>query len=249
MYAQCYISANTTLGRPTEDAQCVCACALGVSHPAHTTIQNRIVFEQLGQNIVSKDLTFDVGYYKGTKRVTILSADDMRDVKRLLRSTGSKVALWCMGLSTKQASVGKRTREKPNSDSEISDSDDEPRRVKTKRKSTKRSKHEEKQERIDNTIKELKAKHGTTYTNIQYRVWAESFDTRYHQNLDQPPRGSLFKSQGRKSIFKYGRPAPWHRFDTTKSGKHQVYLYTAILGTTRSELASLAHSLHLYLNT
>ena len=107
---------------------------------------NRIVFEQLGQNIVSKDLTFDVGYYKGTKRVTILSADDMRDVKRLLRSTGSKVTLWCMGLSTKQASVGKRTRDKPNSDSEISDSDDEPRRAKTKRKSTKRSKHEEQQE-------------------------------------------------------------------------------------------------------
>ena len=84
---------------------------------------NRIVFEQLGQNIVSKDLTFDVGYYKGTKRVTILSADDMRDVKRLLRSTGSKVPLWCMGLSTKQASVGKRTRDKPNS--EISDGEGE----------------------------------------------------------------------------------------------------------------------------
>ena len=30
------------LGRPTADAQCICACALGVSHPAHTTIQNEL---------------------------------------------------------------------------------------------------------------------------------------------------------------------------------------------------------------
>ena len=30
-------------------------------------------------------------------------------------------------------------------------------------------------------------------------MWAESFDTRYHQSLDNPPQGSLFKSQGKKS--------------------------------------------------
>ena len=41
LYQRKYINSvpkSTTLGRPTEDAQCVCACALGVSHPAHTTI-------------------------------------------------------------------------------------------------------------------------------------------------------------------------------------------------------------------
>ena len=85
-----------------------------------------------------------------------------------------------------------------------------------KKKSTKRSKHEEKQERIDNTIEELKAKHGTTYTDIQNRVWAESFDTRYHQSLDEPPRGSLFKSQGRKSTSTSSSMAdPPHGTDLT----------------------------------
>ena len=53
-------------------------------------------------------------------------------------------------------------------------------------------------ERIDNIIEQLKAKHGSECTDIQYRVWTESFDTPYHQSLDIPPQASLFKSQGRK---------------------------------------------------
>ena len=121
----------------------------------------------------------------------------MCDVKKLLRNN-SGVTLWCMGVSAKPTNIGKRTCDKPDSGSENSESDEEPRR-KQKRKSTKRSKNEEKQERIDNIIDELKTKHGTIYTDIQYQVWAESYDTRYHQSLDEPPRGSLFKSQGRKS--------------------------------------------------
>jgi hypothetical protein len=48
-------------------------------------------------------------------------------------------------------------------------------------------------------VDELKLKHGTTYTNIQYRVWAETLEAQNHSSTDNPPTGSFFKSQGRKS--------------------------------------------------
>ena len=164
---------------------------------------NKIIFDQLGQNLVSKDLTFDIGYYRGNKRVNILGSDDMQDVRKLLRnkdSSGvSSCTLWCMGLSAKKdVDSGKRTRDQTDSESDT-DSDPGTRRPKRRKKSTKKSRHEEKLERIDNIIGKLKTKHGSEFTDIQYRVWAESFDTRYHQSLDTPPQGSLFKAQGRKS--------------------------------------------------
>ena len=45
---------------------------------------NKIIYDQLGQNLVSKGLTFDVGYYRGNKRVNSLGSDDMQDVRKLL---------------------------------------------------------------------------------------------------------------------------------------------------------------------
>ena len=141
--------------------------------------------------------------------------------------------------SAKPANVGKRTRDrdKAESGSDNSESDEEPRR-KQKKKTTKRSKNEEKQEKIDNIIDELKTKHGTTYTDIQYRVWAESFDTRYHQSLDEPPRGSLFKSQGRKSKSSTtadpppGTPLPGTDLTpSSKGSKSQVNIYSTNQGT------------------
>ena len=153
---------------------------------------NMIIFDQLGQNLVPRDLTFDVGYYRGNKRVNILGSDNMQDVRKLLRnrdSSGvSSCTLWCMGLSAKKdVDLGKCTRDHTDSDSAAdTDSDSGSKRSKCKKKPVKKSRHEEKLERIDNIIDQLKAKHGSEYTDIQYRVWAESFDTRYHQSLDTP---------------------------------------------------------------
>ena len=47
------------------------------------------------------------------------------------------------------------------------DSDPEPRHSKTKKK---KSRYQEKVERIDDLVDDLKKRHGTLYTNIQYRV-------------------------------------------------------------------------------
>ena len=131
---------------------------------------NKIIFDQLGQNLVSKDLTFDVGYYRGNKRVNILSSDDMQDMRKLVRnkdSSGvSSCTLWCMGLSAKKdVDSGKRTRDQTDSESDT-DSDPGTKRRKRRKKSTKKSRHEEKLERIDNIIGKLKTKHGSIFSIV-----------------------------------------------------------------------------------
>ena len=97
-----------------------------------------------------------------------------------------------MGIPSKSE---KRQRSSHDSSSE-DDSDPEPRHSKTKKK---KSRYQEKVERIDDLVDDLKKRHGTLYTNIQYRVWAESLDARNHSSFDSPPTGSFFKANGRKS--------------------------------------------------
>lgn len=164
---------------------------------------NKFIFDQLGQNLVSKDLTFDVGYYRGNKRVNILGSSDMQDV-RILRNKDSSGVSSCTysmvyGTISKERYGPGETYTRSTDSAADTDSDCGSKRSKRKKKPVKKSRHEEKLERIDNIIDQLKAKHGSEYTDIQYRIWAESFDTRYHQSLDTPPLGSMFKSQGRKS--------------------------------------------------
>ena len=59
-----------------------------------------------------------------------------------------------------------------------------------------------KTERIDDMVDQLKQKHATVYTVVQYRVWAETVEAGRHDSLDNPPNGSFFKAQGRKSSGK-----------------------------------------------
>lgn len=155
----------------------------------------RMIFDQFGGEIVPSNLRFDVGYYRGNKRVCLVSVNDMEDVNKLLRSTdGHEVTLWCMGCTTKQK--GKRTHATSDVDSNDSSSVNERPAKKSKKK---KSRYTEKLERVDETIDTLKSKHGVVFTNIQYRVWAEAIDSGNHDSFDSPPKGSFFKSQGRKS--------------------------------------------------
>ena len=40
---------------------------------------------------------------------------------------------------------------------------------------------------------ELREKHGSKFTSLQYRVWSETIVAGRHQDLENPPRGSFFK--------------------------------------------------------
>ena len=67
------------------------------------------------------------------------------------------------------------------------------------RKSKKKTAYEEKQAMVDDTVDELRVKHGTKFTNLQYRVWAETIQSGSHESLDDPPRGSFFGCKGQST--------------------------------------------------
>ena len=156
-----------------------------------------VIADQLGEDIVSPGSQFEIGYFKGNKRVWVQNATDTKEVQRLLRSGSQTVTLWCMGKYEPKITVLKRSA--PSIQVSDSESDEEAQKASSKpQKKKKLSRHEEKLERVDELVDELKSKHGTLYTNIHYRVWAETIDSGRHSCVDSPPRGKFFKSQGRK---------------------------------------------------
>ena len=46
---------------------------------------------------------------------------------------------------------------------------------------------------MDDTVDKLREKHGTNWSTIQYRVWAETIVGGRHTSFDQPPKGAYFK--------------------------------------------------------
>ena len=52
-----------------------------------------MIFDQFGGEIVPGNLMFDVDYYRGNKRVCLVSVDDMEDVNKLLCSTDGHEAV------------------------------------------------------------------------------------------------------------------------------------------------------------
>ena len=62
--------------------------------------------------------------------------------------------------------------------------------VKEEKKKT--TTYEDKQEMVDDSVDELRSKHGTKFTSLQYRVWAETILSGSHESLDDLLRGSFF---------------------------------------------------------
>ena len=59
---------------------------------------------------------------------------------------------------------------------------------------------DERTERVDKTVKELKSKHGVAYNGTQYRIWAEAFVSGLHSSTDEPPVGSMWKKAGEQLV-------------------------------------------------
>lgn len=137
---------------------------------------------QFGDEFIDGNSDFDVGYFKGNKRIWIRNDNDLKDLTKLLKSKG--VTLWCNG---------KRKSRKRASDS--SDSEEDCARPKKK----KRSASKERTDRVDDVTDELRLKHKSAFTSLQYRVWAETVVAGRHDSLDHPPRGSYFKTRNVQS--------------------------------------------------
>lgn len=129
---------------------------------------------------VSQDPDFAIGYLKGQTKLWIQNESDLKDVWDLLKK-GSISTLWCDGHHTKQ---------KPSenaSDSEHSDSE-RPKRKKPRKGSA----VEDKRERVEGIKAELCEKHGSSYTPLQYSLWAEMVDVGTHTSLEEAPSAPMF---------------------------------------------------------
>ena len=114
------------------------------------------LYTQFGNEFIDNDSEFDIGYFSGTKRIWIRNNDDLNDLTQLMRT--KSVMLWCNG---------RKKRGRKNL-SESSDSEEDCSSSRTKKK--KKSACEERTDRVDDVVDELRAKHKTLFTNLQYRV-------------------------------------------------------------------------------
>ena len=143
-----------------------------------------VIKTQLWDDIVTSEEDFEVGVVQGNSVVSIRSKEDMMDVWKDIRK-GTKVVLWCDGLR-----ATKRKRQTPQMDEEDSDEEGgiciKP----------KRAKMEERENKVHDIIKELKEKHGNSFSPMQLRIWSEMVVGEMHSSLDEPPSTSMFIRAG-----------------------------------------------------
>ena len=101
--------------------------------------------------------------------------------------------LWCDGLS---GSTGKQKRSLSVDDGNESDEDHQEPGKKPVSKKKWSLAQEEREEEVQNTIDQLKEKHGSTYTPMQVQIWSEMVVGGIHSSLDDPPVSSMFVPAG-----------------------------------------------------
>lgn len=76
---------------------------------------------------------------------------------------------------------------------EVSESDTLPAKMMKKKKLS----SEKREEQVMDTIDELKEKHGSAYTPMQFRIWSEMIVGGIHASLDEPPSSAMFLRAGK----------------------------------------------------
>ena len=122
------------------------------------------ILNQLGKDVVKFDLTFDVGYFLGSRKIIFTEKDS---IKSQLKSKNKSKGLWCEGRPNKR----ERAVMVIDSDSDC-DSDFPP----SKKRKSKISALDAKVHRVDSLANELRERHGAKYNKIQYKLWAEALD-------------------------------------------------------------------------
>ncbi len=151
---------------------------------------------QLHEDIVRD---FVVGYIQGSTPVSIRTSNDLMDIWDEV-SKGEKVLLWCDGLkmvtTTPKPTPSRKRKAHVESDDDLDSSDDGASVDNTKSKKKKKSAQETREERVEETVCTLKDTHGKSYTQMQYRIWAEMYAGGMHASLEDPPNTSMFTRAG-----------------------------------------------------
>lgn len=139
------------------------------------------ILKQVGADIVSAKLDFPVGFLDKSDKFWINNELDLKDAREVL--SNGKLTLWC---------IGKDKRGKKRSRERSCDSDENSEEVCsiTKRKSV----SEERSSRVSDLKAEMREKHGSSYSGVQYSLWAEMIVAGTHESTDDPPRVPMFGS-------------------------------------------------------
>ena len=141
------------------------------------------ILEQLGKDVISFDLQFDVGYFVASSRkICFVDTDDIKAELIRLRSNGR--SLWCEGKS-----IGKSKSICLDADDEDEDSIPETKKVKVQL-----NPREAKAKRVNELAVELKETHKEKYNKIQYKLWAEAIDSGKHKSKSNPPAGTIWNN-------------------------------------------------------
>lgn len=130
---------------------------------------------QFGAEIVPTTDDFEIGYFRGQQKLWIRTDDDVKDAwSQLERGVGS---LWFHGVNKPAISDDESDDETP---------------IKRRRLNKSSSVTENKHKRIEDIKQKLLEKHGSEYSPMQYRLWAEMIAIGTHSSYDLPPRIPMF---------------------------------------------------------
>ena len=146
-------------------------------------IKNEIL-EQVGGSVVPETLEFDLGYYAEKEKKWINNQDDACDALDVLKSQ-NKLTLWCTGIN-----IEKERRKRDHSESESDDNTAEDTRNPKRSKCTSAIKAREAER--DSIVSELRERHGSTYSAVQYRLWAEMKMGHTWDSLEKAPPYPMF---------------------------------------------------------
>ena len=140
------------------------------------------MLEQLGKDVVSFDLQFDVGYFVASSRkICFVDTDNIQTELTRLRNNGK--SLWCEGNRGKAVCVV---------DDDYED-EDVPMAKKSK-VHKKLNSQEAKAKRVDELAVELQGMHKEKCNKIQYKLWAEAIDSGKHKSKSYPPAGTIWNT-------------------------------------------------------
>ena len=146
----------------------------------------KLIKKQLCDDVIDWE-EFDVGYInskQGEKVISIRSKEDLAEVWKEIRIQGDKMQIWCDGLYVAEEPLHKKRKRTNANDNSEEDH------------SKKKSAREERESKVKLAMDTLNKKHGSNYTQMQYRIWSEVYANGMHTDLDNPPNNLMFKRAG-----------------------------------------------------
>ena len=140
------------------------------------------ILEQLGKDVVSFDLKFNVGNFVVARKICFVVTDNVKTELMRIRDNGRQ--LWC---NSKESVV-------------LLDADDAPAPKKKMKMIKKVNALEQKEKQIDELAVKLqvKEKH-KEFNKIQCKLWGEGIDSGQHKSTDTPPAGTIWNNEKEKT--------------------------------------------------